>query len=1403
MKANHLSLTRGRKLSSRSLRQRADGWMARFLPLLTFIVLTAGAAQAATVFGVDTANNLVRFNSATPGTIVSSTPITGLAGGESIVAIDFRPHSEQLFGLGSSSRLYVIDPATAVATPVGSTAFVVPLNGTSFGFDFNPVVDRIRLVSDADQNMRLNPNDGTVVDFDTGAAGTQPDANLAYASGDPNAAQNPNVVGSAYNNNEAGSTATTLYGIDTNLDILVTQNPPNDGTLNTVGALGVDASDVLGFDIQSGNVAFASMVVAGTTNLYTINLTTGQATLVGATGNPNVRGIAISPPGFSNTVLSGMVATFTGDTAANSVTFDQSGGLLRHNRFSAGDSGFSSDFDFDTTIAGDQTLSATDPAVTIIVNGGNGDDRVFIGSNSAPYNSLAASFEFHGQGGGDVFTINDSASSTGRTIDILTPPFPATPGTISHDTIEALNVLAGSGSDTIWVQAGSSVVTSIFAGDGDDIVRFNNGATLFGGLVDGGTGANTLDYSAYSTPVAVDLHETQTLFLSILSGMQEPGPLSNSQGSGRGIFLLNATQTELSFDISYAGLDGMTMTGAHFHNAPQGVNGPIVRGLTTAEQNGSAVPAGTMSGVWTASDPSGIGGPASSGPLTPGLVAELLANRIYFNIHTNLFPSGELRGQLIAAGPVGTATGTSGVRSFSTVLGGSNNDTITGTTGGQTLNAGPGADTIIWNNGDGSDVMEGGPGDDTVQVNGSPAGGDQFLIQVNPVDPARLRFDRTNLGLFNLDIGTVEALDFNTLGGADTTTVEFAGGDPIPANGIDFDGGAGDDRLVLQRSAGSFAATTIAHIGSGTGAGSVDVDGSIVTYSDLAPVDDTVPATNFTFTAPAGSSALNVVDGPVVGGFQTAQINSPTNAFELINFARKTKVTINPGTVAQVIGVNNPTPAAGLSNLTVNGSLVGDEMNITAVPPGVATTVNARDQDDIVRVSGAGVPSGTTLLLDGGTGFDRLIYETGGVPVTTAPGPNPGQTTITRPGSGTVVYQNFEDVTYNFGSINLVKLTNGTDNDTAPGPSVAVGSTVTFTYRVTNPGNVPLNNVTVRDDNGTPGDTADDFNATFSGGDTNANSLLEPSETWTFTASRVATAGQYTNVGTATGNPPAGSGGPVSDTNPDNHFGGSAPGTAAQPLNISTRLQVQSGENVLIGGFIITGEQSKDVIVRAIGPSLAGSGVTGVLADPVIELRGPNGELIATNDNWRSDDEADIQASGVAPSNDLEAAIRTTLEPEGYTVIVTSKTGVPGVGLVEAYDLDTAAASALANISTRGFVTTGENVMIGGFILGGGGGEATIAIRGLGPSLETSGVVGVLVDPVLDLRDSNGVRLILNDDWMDNPAQAVQLSANGLAPTRNSEAGIFTSLPPGAFTAILSGKNGTSGVGLIEVYHLE
>ena len=224
----------------------------------------------------------------------------------------------------------------------------------------------------------------------------------------------------------------------------------------------------------------------------------------------------------------------------------------------------------------------------------------------------------------------------------------------------------------------------------------------------------------------------------------------------------------------------------------------------------------------------------------------------------------------------------------------------------------------------------------------------------------------------------------------------------------------------------------------------------------------------------------------------------------------------------------------------------------------------------------------------------------------------------------------------------------------------------------------------------------------------------------------------------------------------------------SRSLNISSRSHVASGDNVMIGGFIITGNADKRVIIRAIGPSLQQFNVPNPLANPLLELHGSAGNFITSNDNWRQTQQALIESTGLAPTNDLESAIVATLQPGAYTAIVSGQGGASGIGLVEVYDLDSAAASKLANISTRSFVQTGDNRLIGGFILGSNGGGANVIVRAIGPSLTQFGISNALADPTLELRDSNGALLLADDNWQDDPNQAAQITASGLAPSNPS-----------------------------------
>ena len=263
----------------------------------------------------------------------------------------------------------------------------------------------------------------------------------------------------------------------------------------------------------------------------------------------------------------------------------------------------------------------------------------------------------------------------------------------------------------------------------------------------------------------------------------------------------------------------------------------------------------------------------------------------------------------------------------------------------------------------------------------------------------------------------------------------------------------------------------------------------------------------------------------------------------------------------------------------------------------------------------------------------------------------------------------------------------------------------------------------------------------------------------------------------------------------------------AQLLNISSRARVQTADSVLIGGFIITGTDPKQVVLRAIGPSMTvgGTPVTGRMQDPVLELRNSSNALVTSNDNWKdSPERAQIEGSGIAPTDDRESAILRTLAPGNYTVVLRGKNDTTGIALVEVYDLGTPANSILANISSRSFVEAGDNVLIGGFIAGLASGNnpigTSIVVRALGPSLKSQ-LPNALDDPTLELRDSNGNVLANNDNWKDSP-ERTQIENSGLAPSNDAESAIIRTVTPAPYTAIVRGRNGGIGVGVVEVYNV-
>jgi hypothetical protein len=249
--------------------------------------------------------------------------------------------------------------------------------------------------------------------------------------------------------------------------------------------------------------------------------------------------------------------------------------------------------------------------------------------------------------------------------------------------------------------------------------------------------------------------------------------------------------------------------------------------------------------------------------------------------------------------------------------------------------------------------------------------------------------------------------------------------------------------------------------------------------------------------------------------------------------------------------------------------------------------------------------------------------------------------------------------------------------------------------------------------------------------------------------------------------------------------------------NISTRLPVGTGDNVLIAGFKIAGSTAKQLVLRALGPTLTQFGVPNAMQDTTLELYNSSSALIVANDDWQDASNAQSIPPNLQPPNDLESAILTTLNPGTYTAILRGFHNSTGTALVEVYDTSVGSTE-LSNISTRGFAQTGNNVMIAGVIVQFH--NKQVIVRALGPTLTNFGVPNVLPDPILELHDGNGALIVSNDDWKDT--QQSDIVATGKAPPNDLESAIVGTLLPGNYTAIVRGFNNTSGNALVEVYAL-
>ena len=709
----------------------------------------------------------------------------------------------------------------------------------------------------------------------------------------------------------------------------------------------------------------------------------------------------------------GTAASLIGDAAASdTLVIDQSGGLLRHNRDSAGDANLDSDFDWNSAVGGIQTLSATDPAVTVLIDMGGGNDTLRLGSATAAATTLAATFNLNAGGlGNDRVIVDDTARATPAAWNytnglVTVPGFNFNNQAILEDgeqynlgsggntftvtsQTNTLAVTGGSGADTLTIPAGPGTALRSFAGGGGaDRLVLAAGMTLNGGTFDGGSEADTIDYTAYTTPVAVNLGlGTSGLTAALDGGQASPSNGSAATGTAT-VTNYNAQSRTFDLTLTVTGIAPANVTGLNLRRGGLGVNGPILLDL---QAMGTLVPAGngftlTLTGLDL--DNSLLGGAANE--------ASFLGGQTYLNVQTAAFPNGLIRGQLFSVGNsalgTGAATGTAGVSSVENAVGGSAADSLVGNSGVNVLNGlggndtilgGPGAapgdtflggaddDTLIWSNGDGTDVMDGEAGTDTVAVNGNLSANDVFTIAANG---SRLDFDRVSPGAFSLDIGTVETLRVAGGGGDDTFTVS-ALATVTGLQTVQLFGLAGGDTFTVTPS------TVAVGVNGGAGSDNVTVDPAGATNPFLTSAAD-----------PAGGRAgdYSFSDRAAVTLAQTETFQAPGNLLAVTADTRATAVAGEFTTYTVTVTNNSAVGLGGVGLSVVIPPQLLDAFWFTSFGPGTSGTASgAGDIDELVNVAAGGV---ATYYITG-----RIEPDAAGIMNLTATAAAPAGLTDTDP----------------------------------------------------------------------------------------------------------------------------------------------------------------------------------------------------------------------------------------------------------------------------------------------------------------------------------------------------------------------------------------------------------------------
>jgi hypothetical protein len=684
----------------------------------------------------------------------------------------------------------------------------------------------------------------------------------------------------------------------------------------------------------------------------------------------------------------------------------------------------------------------------VSVNGNGGADSAVVGNASNTFSGINPSLSISDTGGSIGVHINDSGDATARTIGVgATSVTGLTSSAITLANLSSLRVDGGTGGNTFNVSGtASGVTTTLNTGTGNDTVNVH--ATTGGLLVNGQDGADTanlgnagsaqsiqgavsinnagsftsvtVDDSADTTgrtvavgvsaitgltPATVNYSDTNHLVLDGGTGsntfnITNPGSLDATVNSGGGVDVTNllASNNAAIFIDGQGGTNNAVNLGNSGSLA--GILVPVsvsdTGGTTTLTLDDSKGSTGRTYGVTGGKvTVSGLPSAVTVGAGVSTVAIKAGSGADTFNVDDTS-----------AGGPttlnLNTGSGTNTIKVLATALNTQLSINDQGTDAVSIGNAGN-VQTILGSVGlvgtvPSSTALTVDDSADTTARTASLAALNLSTANLTGLAPAAISYPVATLTSAVIDTGT----------GDDSLSVDFTAGNPIPGGGVHYDGGSGNNILNLQ--GGSFTDET--YTGSGPGAGTIALDGSSISFANLRPVNDVTTATNLSFTAPAGTDTLNLVDGPTFGGFQTAQFNGGVPPqFELMNFANKTNVTITGAAASTALTINNPTPAVGLSTLTINTDGGTDAADIVATPAGVALSVGLGSGNDVANVTGAGLAAGTTPILDGGPNFDTLNYDAGGGGVTPSAGPKPSEVIITRPGSGTLDTLNFEQIT--------------------------------------------------------------------------------------------------------------------------------------------------------------------------------------------------------------------------------------------------------------------------------------------------------------------------------------------------------------------------------------------------------